>query len=39
MKIKRVDSDKKQIEEINQAVETLLTEIEQDMKQILTQAS
>ncbi|EJF75363.1 hypothetical protein [Bartonella alsatica] len=39
MKIKRVQRDEKQIEQINKAVETFLAEIEQDMKQILTKAA
>ncbi|MDM9991540.1 lambda exonuclease family protein, partial [Bartonella henselae] len=38
MKIKRIHRDEKQIEQINQAVEIFLEEIEQEMKQILTQA-
>ncbi|MBX4336589.1 YqaJ viral recombinase family protein [Candidatus Bartonella raoultii] len=39
MKIKRINRDEEQIKQINQAVQMFLEEIEQDMKQILTQAA
>ncbi len=39
MKIKRVDHDEEQIQQINQAVEIFLEEIEQGMKKISIQAA
>ncbi len=39
MKIKRIHCDEEQIEEINQAVEAFLAEIEQEMQKILTKAA
>ncbi len=39
MKIKRVHCDKKQIEQINQAVETFLAEIVQEIKQLSTKVA
>ncbi len=39
MKIKRIHRDEEQIEEINQAVEAFLAEIEQEMQKILTKAA
>ncbi|WP_375695621.1 lambda exonuclease family protein, partial [Bartonella sp. AC66GZZY] len=39
MKVKRINRDEKHIEEINQAVEAFLAEIEQDMTKILTKAA
>ncbi|WP_371923294.1 YqaJ viral recombinase family protein, partial [Bartonella sp. B1099] len=39
MKIKRINRDEEQIEQINQAVENFLAEIEQEMQKILTKAA
>lgn len=39
MKVKRINRDEKHIEEINQAVEAFLAEIEQDMTKISTKAA
>ncbi|EJF84068.1 hypothetical protein MCU_00736 [Bartonella elizabethae Re6043vi] len=39
MKIKRINRDEEQIEQINQAVEIFLAEIEQEMQKILTKAA
>ncbi|KEC55395.1 outer membrane autotransporter barrel domain-containing protein [Bartonella koehlerae C-29] len=39
MKIKRIGRDETQIKQINKAIEVFLKKIEQDMKQILTQAT
>ncbi|WP_254492916.1 lambda exonuclease family protein [Bartonella sp. B1099] len=39
MKIKRIHRDEEQIEQINQAVENFLAEIEQEMQKILTKAA
>ncbi|WP_273721792.1 lambda exonuclease family protein [Bartonella sp. ML71XJBT] len=39
MKIKRIHRDDKQIEQINQAVESFLTEIEQEIQRISTKAA
>ncbi|WP_019218563.1 lambda exonuclease family protein [Bartonella florencae] len=39
MKIKRINRDEKQIEEINQAVEVFLAEIEQEIQRISTKAA
>ncbi|MET3559884.1 hypothetical protein ABID39_000568, partial [Bartonella japonica] len=39
MKIKRVHRDEKQIEQIHQAVETFLAEIEREIKQLSTKAA
>ncbi len=39
MKIKRIHRDEEHIEQINQAVEVFLAEIEQEMQKILTKAT